>query len=73
MRRTAPRVVDPALFDAFQHCKLASALGLPAAVVPVGTTAEGLPVGVQVIGRRGREDEVLGVARAIEAACCLDL
>ena len=40
--------------------------GLPAAVVPVLTTDEGVPVGVQVIGRRGREDEVLGVCRAIE-------
>jgi amidase len=53
------------VFDLFQHCKLASALGLPAAVVPVSTSPEGLPVGVQIVGRRGREDEVLAVARAI--------
>lgn len=56
------------LFDAFHHCKLASALGLPAAVVPVSVTDAGLPVGVQVIGRRGHENEVLGVCRAIENA-----
>ena len=59
---------EPEIFDLFHHCKLASALGLPAAVVPVSTSPDGLPVGVQIIGRRGREDEVLAVARAIEAA-----
>ena len=57
---------EPSVFDLFHHCKLASALGLPAAVVPVSTSPEGLPVGVQIVGRRGREDEVLAVARAIE-------
>ena len=54
------------VFELFHHCKLASALGLPAAVVPVARSPTGLPIGVQVIGRRGREAEVLGVARAIE-------
>ena len=57
---------EPDVFDFFHHCKLASALGLPAAVVRVSTSPEGLPVGVQVVGRRGREDEVLAVARVIE-------
>lgn len=55
------------VFDLFHHCKLASALGLPAAVIPVSTSPEGLPVGVQIVGRRGREDEVLAVAGAIGA------
>ena len=56
---------EPDVFDYFHHCKLASALGLPAAVVPVSTSPEALPVGVQIVGRRGREDEVLATARAI--------
>jgi amidase len=56
---------EPDVFDLFHHCKLASALGLPAAVVPVSTSPEGLPVGVQIVGRRERENEVLAVARAI--------
>jgi Asp-tRNA(Asn)/Glu-tRNA(Gln) amidotransferase A subunit family amidase len=56
---------EPDIFDLFHHCKLASALGLPAAVVPVSASPEGLPVGVQIVGRRGREDEVLAVARAV--------
>jgi Asp-tRNA(Asn)/Glu-tRNA(Gln) amidotransferase A subunit family amidase len=56
------------IFDLFHHCKLASALGLPAAVVPVALSSTGLPIGVQVIGRRSHESEVLAVALAIECA-----
>jgi amidase len=41
-------------------------LGLPAAAVPTGL-AGGLPVGVQVMGPRFREDLVLAAAEAIEA------
>lgn len=40
-------------------------LGLPAAVVPVGLH-NGLPVGVQIIGSRYREDLCLDAAQAIE-------
>lgn len=56
------------LFEAYAACAYPSALGLPAASVPVARSAEGLPVGVQVIGRRGREDEVLAVAGKLEDA-----
>lgn len=42
-------------------------LGLPAAVVPVGL-ADGLPIGVQVTGRRFADLTCLAVAEAIEAA-----
>jgi amidase len=45
----------------------ANLLGLPVVTVPVGTAA-GLPVGVQVIGRRFREDQCLAAAERIEAA-----
>jgi amidase len=41
-------------------------LGLPAMAVPTGTSG-GLPVGVQVIGPRFREDLCLAAAEAIEA------
>ena len=40
--------------------------GWPAAVVPAGATAEGLPFGLQVVGRPWREDVVLALAGAIE-------
>jgi Asp-tRNA(Asn)/Glu-tRNA(Gln) amidotransferase A subunit family amidase len=35
-------------------------------VVPVGRSADGLPIGVQVIGRPFEEELVLSVAAAIE-------
>jgi aspartyl-tRNA(Asn)/glutamyl-tRNA(Gln) amidotransferase subunit A len=46
----------------------ANLAGTPAASVPAGRTAEGLPVGVQVWGAHGRDDLVFGVARAIREA-----
>lgn len=42
--------------------------GNPAASVPVGLSAGGLPLAVQVVGPRGREDRVLDVAEQITAA-----
>lgn len=41
--------------------------GWPVAAIPVGLNREGLPLGIQVIGRPWKDDEVLAVARAIEA------
>jgi amidase len=41
-------------------------LGLPAGVVPAGYAAE-LPAGVQLIGRRFREDLILDAMEAVEA------
>ena len=43
-----------------------SVMGLPVAVVPVGLTAAGHPVGVQLIASRYREDLALDAAQAIE-------
>jgi Asp-tRNA(Asn)/Glu-tRNA(Gln) amidotransferase A subunit family amidase len=45
-------------------------LGNPAAVVPVGKSPEGLPIGVQIVGRPWQEEEVLAVAAKIEDSCC---
>jgi amidase len=41
-------------------------LGLPAGVIPAGRAA-GLPCGVQIIGRRFREDLILDAMEAIES------
>ena len=41
---------------------------LPAISVPCGFTRSGLPVGLQIVGRRRREDAVLEAAAAFEAA-----
>jgi amidase len=44
-------------------------LGNPAAVVPVAQSPEGLPIGVQIVGRPWEDEAVLGVAAIIENAC----
>jgi Asp-tRNA(Asn)/Glu-tRNA(Gln) amidotransferase A subunit family amidase len=41
--------------------------GQPALTVPCGFTSEGLPVGLQVVGRPFGEEAVLGIGRAYEA------
>jgi Asp-tRNA(Asn)/Glu-tRNA(Gln) amidotransferase A subunit family amidase len=43
--------------------------GQPAASVPAGWTEDGLPVGLQIVGRRHSERTVLAAAAAFEAAC----
>jgi len=40
----------------------------PAASVPCGFSSEGLPIGLQIVGRRGHDDLVLRAARAFERA-----
>ena len=47
---------------------LISATGLPAISVPAGFTAAGLPVGLQLVGRRRGDWDLLAVAHAFEAA-----
>jgi aspartyl-tRNA(Asn)/glutamyl-tRNA(Gln) amidotransferase subunit A len=42
--------------------------GQPAATVPVGMTESGLPVGLQIVGRRFAERAVLAASAAFEAA-----
>jgi amidase len=47
---------------------LISVTGLPAISVPAGFTPDGLPVGLQLVGRRRADWALLGVAHAFEAA-----
>ncbi len=43
-------------------------LAMPAAVVPVGSSPEGLPIGVQIVGHPYRDELVLTVAGALDRA-----
>ncbi len=54
--------------DAMRYTQWFNVLASPAAVVPVGTSAEGLPIGVQVAGRPFEDESVLAVAAAVELA-----
>ena len=55
--------------QAMSYSQWFNLLGNPAVVVPVGRSPEGLPIGVQVVGRPFEEEIVLAVARKIEEAC----
>jgi Asp-tRNA(Asn)/Glu-tRNA(Gln) amidotransferase A subunit family amidase len=55
--------------EAMRYTQWFNLTGNPAAVVPVGRSPEGLPIGVQVVGRPWEEEVVLAVAAKIEQAC----
>jgi len=50
----------------FDHTLPFSLCGWPCVVVRAGTSADGMPVGVQVVARSFREDVALAVGRHIE-------
>jgi Asp-tRNA(Asn)/Glu-tRNA(Gln) amidotransferase A subunit family amidase len=54
--------------DAVRHTQWFNALAAPAAVVPVGRSPEGLPIGVQIVARPFQDETALGVAAVIDAA-----
>jgi amidase len=54
--------------DWMKSCWYISATGNPAASVPAGFTPEGLPVGVQIVGRNKEDFSVLQLAHAFEQA-----
>jgi Asp-tRNA(Asn)/Glu-tRNA(Gln) amidotransferase A subunit family amidase len=55
------------MIDSMSFCTYVNQLGLPAAAVPIAKSPEGLPIGIQVIGRRDHELQVLEVAKKLEA------
>jgi amidase len=55
-------------FRAFSYSQAFNVFDLPVAVVPVGCAADGLPIGVQIIGRPFAEETVLAAAAILETA-----
>ncbi|MFL6210752.1 MAG: amidase [Pyrinomonadaceae bacterium] len=56
------------LWRAFSYAQAFNVLGLPVVTLPAGRSPEGLPIGVQIVGRPHAESEVLAAARIVEAA-----
>jgi amidase len=54
--------------DAVRHTQWFNALAMPAAVVPVGRSPEGLPIGVQIVARPFQDETALGIAAVVDAA-----
>jgi amidase len=58
--------VDDAVFPGFSYTMTYNLAGWPAAVVRCGTTANGLPIGIQIAAAPWREDLTLAVAMVLE-------
>lgn len=54
--------------DAWRYAQWFNALACPAAVVPVGSSPEGLPIGVQIAARPFEDEIALGIATIVDSA-----
>jgi amidase len=67
-RRWPAEVKPIGLFEAMMPATLVNLLGFPSVAIPFGRTPEGLPVGVQFIGRPYSEELLLELAVRLEEA-----
>ncbi len=54
--------------DAMRFTQWFNTLACPAAVIPVGASPEGLPIGVQIAAKPFEDEVVLGIAAVVDAA-----
>lgn len=59
---------DINVFRAFSYAQTFNVFDLPVVTVPVGRSSEGLPIGVQIVGRPFEEAVVLSAASLVEEA-----
>jgi Asp-tRNA(Asn)/Glu-tRNA(Gln) amidotransferase A subunit family amidase len=53
------------------NCQLSAASGLPALSAPAGFTADGLPIGIELLGREFSESDLLRIAYGLEQSAKL--
>ena len=67
VREVAGMSLDPKTnFISFGETALVNFIGYPAASIPIGSTNDGLPVGMQIIGRRFGDSDIIKISSAIE-------
>ena len=66
-RRTLEEMGPVAASRLDRYLVIPSLAGLPAASIPIGLSPEGIPLGLQVVGDRGKDYEVLKVAEMVES------
>ena len=73
--RTPPMVeADPAspsfsgrrLYELSRYCRFVNMLGFPAIAIPVGFDDRGLPVAMQIVGRAGRDLDLIDLAVRVQ-------
>lgn len=55
--------------DSMRYTQWFNLLGNPGMVIPAGLSPEGLPIGVQFVGKPYEEELIMGVASCVEKAC----
>jgi amidase len=69
-KQSEPLLIDgtphPYFFAGTSYNFLANLTGQPSVVLPCGFSREGLPIGLQLTGRRWGDARLLGVAKAVE-------
>jgi Asp-tRNA(Asn)/Glu-tRNA(Gln) amidotransferase A subunit family amidase len=65
VRRTAAKIGEP---QTGGNCAASAATGLPAITVPAGFSDDGMPVGIEFLGRPFAEPDLLKIAYAFEQA-----
>ena len=57
-------------FRAFSYAQAFNLFDLPVVTIPAGKSKEGLPIGVQIVGRPFAEEMILDVAEIVERSSC---
>lgn len=69
---TTPIMVDDKPFDYWKanraYSKVFNLTGSPVVVIPIGYTKDGLPIGVQIVGKHWHDRELLNYAKQIDLA-----